>query len=284
MRKFLFLLTFTLVGLTIEASSHIHNKLRVATFNIRYDNSDDGINIWKLRKDSVSSFLARQELGIFGLQEALYNQLQDLKQALPEYNALGLGRDDGKTKGEYSPVFYNKYRFTALNWGVFWLSTTPQKPGSIGWDAVCTRIATWVKLKDKKSGKIFYFFNTHFDHIGVEARKNSALLIQKQVRLIAGNSLTILTGDFNASSDDVAYKTMTNAKSGFVDTRVVAQKVSGVAWSFHDFGQTPLAERPLIDFIFIKGAITVVSSNTPFIERNGHFLSDHNPVLVELLF
>lgn len=285
MRKILVLEVFVLLNLIVGASNLPRTTLRVATFNIRYDNPDDGINMWKLRKDSVSSFLAKQGLGVFGLQEVLYNQLQDLKQALPEYNVLGLGRDDGKTKGEYSPVFYNKHHFIALKWGVFWLSPTPEKPGSKGWDAACSRIATWVKLEEKKSGKIFFFVATHFDNEGIVARKNSALLIQHQMEKIAGKTAIIfIAGDFNSTPNDVAYKTMTDPKYGFVDAKSLAQKVSGVAWSFHDFGQMPLTERPLIDFIFIKGSVSVLSYETLFIEHNGHFLSDHNPVLTELLF
>ena len=285
MRIILILLAFIGAPLTIGASNLVRDTLRVATFNIRYDNPDDGINAWNLRKDSVSRFLIQQGLEIFGLQEVLYNQLQDLKQALPEYNALGLGRDDGKTEGEYSPVFYNKHRFIALKWGVFWLSPTPEKPGSKGWDAACNRIATWVKFKENKSGKIFFFVATHFDHVGVVARKNSATLIQNQLKEIAGENATIiLAGDFNSSPDDVAYKTMTNPKTGFVDSRNVAKTVLGVAWSFHDFGQTPQAQRPLIDFIFIKGPVSILSCKIPYIEHNGHFLSDHNPVLIELSF
>jgi endonuclease/exonuclease/phosphatase family metal-dependent hydrolase len=285
MKTILILLAFTLGSLTMNAADNPHDTLRVATFNIRYDNPDDGINTWALRKDSVAGFLNKQELAIFGLQEVLYNQLQDLKKALPEYDALGSGRDNGLTKGEYSPVFYNKHRFSALKWGVFWLSSTPEKPGSKGWDAACSRIATWVKFKENTSGKIFYFVATHFDNEGVIARKNSAVLIQNELKKIAGeNSSIILAGDFNSTPTDIAYKTMTDPVSGFVDSKSVAQKISGEAWSFHDFGQMPLAERPLIDFIFIKGSFTVLSYKIPFIEHNGHYLSDHNPVLVELVF
>jgi endonuclease/exonuclease/phosphatase family metal-dependent hydrolase len=285
MRHFFLLLTFVWATVASEAINLFHDTIKVATFNIRYDNPDDGINAWKLRKDSVSSFFDRQGLGIFGLQEVLNSQLQDLKQALPGYDALGVGRDDGKTKGEYSPVFYCKKRFTTLKWGVFWLSLTPNKAGSRGWDAGCNRIATWVKFKDKKSGKIFFFVATHLDNDGVAARKNSVVLIQNQMRKIAGKTATIIiAGDFNSSPDDVAYKIMTDPQTGFVDTRSVAKTVSGVTWSFHGFGQTPLAERQLIDFVFIKGPISVLSCDTPFIEHDGHFLSDHNPVLVVLLF
>jgi endonuclease/exonuclease/phosphatase family metal-dependent hydrolase len=280
---FLFI-TFLWATVASTATNLSHDTLRVATFNIRYDNPGDGINAWNVRKETVGSFLSGEKLSIFGLQEVLYNQLQDLKKALPGYVAIGVGRDDGKRKGEYSPVFYDKRRFTALKWGVFWLSETPHKAGSKGWDAACTRIATWVKFQEKTTGKVFFFVNTHFDHVGVEARKNSALLIQKEVKQITGNTQTIITGDFNSSVSDVAYKTMIAPQSGFIDTRTIAKTVTGVAWSFHDFGHAPLAERPLIDFIFIKGAISVVSSDTPFIEHDGHFLSDHNPVLAKLIF
>ena len=126
-----------------------------ATFNIRYDNPADSLNNWKYRKDTVAAFIKANQLDIVGMQEVLHNQLEDLKQRLPEYAEVGVGREDGKTQGEYAPLFYRKDRFEALDSNTFWLSQYPDSVGFIGWDGACTRIATWAKLKDRKTGKIF---------------------------------------------------------------------------------------------------------------------------------
>ena len=125
------------------------------TFNIRYDNPADSLNNWQYRKDNVAEFIKKQGIDIVGMQEVLYNQLEDLKSRLPEYAEVGVGREDGKTKGEYAPLFYKKDRFEVLDSNTFWLSQYPDSVGFIGWDGACTRIATWAKLKDKKNGKVF---------------------------------------------------------------------------------------------------------------------------------
>ncbi len=125
-----------------------------ATFNIRYDNPADSLNNWKYRKDTVAAFIKANQLDIVGMQEVLHNQLEDLKQRLPEYAEVGVGREDGKTQGEYAPLFYRKDRFEALDSNTFWLSQYPDSVGFIGWDGACTRIATWAKLKDRKTGTL----------------------------------------------------------------------------------------------------------------------------------
>jgi len=149
--------------------------LHVMTWNIRYDNPGDGENAWPHRKDWVAEIIRREKADIIGLQEVLKGQLDDLTQRLPEMVAYGVGRDDGKMKGEYAPILYRRDRFELLDKSTFWLSKTPDVSGSKDWDAALTRIASWVKLKDKQTGKVFYFINTHFDHRGAEARLQSAV-------------------------------------------------------------------------------------------------------------
>lgn len=146
-------------------------KLTIGTYNIRYDNPKDTGNLWVDRAPVIASLIRFHDFDIFGTQEGYKNQLDDITTALPQYNYYGVGRDDGKDKGEHSAIFYKKDEFNLLNKGDFWLSQTPDKPG-LGWDATCcNRICSWVYLQHKKSGKKFYFFNAHFDHQGVQARK-----------------------------------------------------------------------------------------------------------------
>lgn len=256
-----------------------------ATFNIRYDNPADSLNNWKYRKDTIAAFIKANQLDIVGMQEVLHNQLEDLKQRLPEYAEVGVGREDGKTQGEYAPLFYRKDRFEALDSNTFWLSQYPDSVGFIGWDGACTRIATWAKLKDRKTGKIFMAVNTHFDHIGVEARKNSALMIIQKIKEIVGDQPAVLTGDFNVSDQWDAYTTITTNSFVLKDAYKIADKQEGVNYTFHDFGREPIDKREKIDFIFVTPQIKVKDTSIPQ-ESQGEtgFLSDHNPQLATLEF
>jgi endonuclease/exonuclease/phosphatase family metal-dependent hydrolase len=151
------------------------NTINVASYNLRYNTANDGVNAWPNRKENVKGLIRFHEFDIFGVQEALIGQLKDVAE-LTEFTFYGKGRDDGKEGGEHSAIFYKKDRFKALQSGDFWLSETPDKPGK-GWDATCcNRIASWVKFQDLLSKKEFYFFNVHFDHQGVEARRQSGHL------------------------------------------------------------------------------------------------------------
>lgn len=273
---------FFLCGGIISAKSS--QALKVATFNIRLDTPVDGINTWSLRKDSMCAFLQRSRLALFGMQEVKHNQLVDLQNCLSGFSSVGVGRDDGKEGGEYSPLFYDNQRFDLLASNTFWLSETPEIPGVKGWDSAYPRIVTWAKLKDKLTRKILFVFNTHFDHQGVEARRQSALLIQQKVAEIAPKGAVLILGDFNSTPAEEAYKTMVAADKGFADSRLSAQSKSGELWSFHGFGTVKLEERELIDFIFTKGSLKALKYENPFIENEGHYLSDHNPILVTLTF
>lgn len=260
-------------------------QVKWGTFNVRYDNPEDGQNNWKYRKDKVADFIKKQHIDIIGMQEVLHNQLEDLKARLPEYAEVGVGRDDGKTKGEYSPLFFRKDKFELLDSHTFWLSQYPDSAGFIGWDGACTRIATWAKLKDKKTGKIFMAVNTHFDHVGTEARKNSALLIIKKIQEIVGKRPAVLTGDFNVSDKWEAYKTITSNAFVMKDAYKIAKKREGVNYTFHDFGKVPMKEREKIDYIFVTPQITVLDAYIPR-EAKGPtgYLSDHNPHVATLTF
>lgn len=284
MRKILFLLLG--VGLMVACSSkQPDTSVRCATFNIRYDNPHDSLNAWNYRKDTVCRFIQKAELEVVGMQEVLFNQTEDLKVALPDFAMVGVGRDDGKTQGEYAPIFYRKDRFELLDSQTFWLSQYPDSVGFIGWDGACTRIATWAKLKDVSTGKIFMFVNTHFDHVGTQARREAALLIIDRIKEIAGKYPAVLTGDLNVTDSSEAYLTLTTNDFVLKDAQKVAQVREGVDYTFHNFGRISSAERIKIDFVLVTPSIQVSKSYIPGIsEQTDTYLSDHNPQVVDLKF
>ena len=258
-------------------------KVRWATFNIRLDTPVDSLNRWGYRMERAAQFIKDAQLDVVGTQEVLHSQFEDLKRMLPEFEGVGVARDDGKTRGEYSSVFYRKDVFDALDSGTFWLSEYPDSVGLKGWDAACVRVATWAKLQHKETGKIVMAVNTHFDHVGVEARKQSALLIIRKIKEIVGDRAAVLTGDFNVTDQSDAYQTITTNEFVLKDAHKIAEKVSGVNYTFHNFTRQPLEKRSKIDFIFVTPHIRVLSSDIPQ-EVEGALLSDHNPQWIEMEF
>lgn len=284
-------LTFLLTALFFCACSSKSNTrneeatIQWATFNIRYDNPADSLNSWKYRKEQVCKFITDKGLDIVGMQEVLQHQLEELETGLPGFAAIGVGREDGKTIGEYAPLFYRTDRFEVLDSNTFWLSQYPDSIGFIGWDGACTRIATWAKFKEKATGKVFMAVNTHFDHVGTEARKNGALLIIAKIKEIVGDQPAVLTGDFNVSEQSEAYQTLTTNEFVLKDAHKLTDKTEGPTYTFHDFGHQPLNEREKIDFIFITPQIKVLKSviaQEP--EGSTGYLSDHNPQLTTITF
>ena len=181
--------------------------LYIGQYNIRNANAKDSAagNGWERRCAVVCDILRVESFDIFGSQEVLHSQMEDLQRALPEYGFVGVGRNDGKTEGEYAPIFYKKDRIKCLQSGTFWLSETPDVVASVGWDAKYTRICTWGQFKDLKSGKRFWMFNLHMDHRGVEARKQSCYLVLSKVKEMCGKQPYILTGDFNVDQKNEIY-------------------------------------------------------------------------------
>lgn len=257
--------------------------INVATFNMRYDNPDDSLNNWQYRKERIAQFIKDQKVEIVGTQELLQNQVDDLKALLPEYDMVGVARDNGKDEGEYAAIFYLRDRFDALDSNNFWLCENPDSVGMKGWDAACTRIATWAKLQDKATGKIFMAVNTHFDHVGEVARRESALLIISKIKEIVGDRPALLTGDFNVDSTSNAYETITTNEFVLNDSRKVAKAVEGADYTWHDFGKLPAEERGIIDFIFTTPSIEVLKVFIPQ-ENIDALLSDHNPQVATLQF
>lgn len=257
-------------------------ELTIGTYNIRYDNPRDTGNLWIDRAPVVGSLIRFHDFDIFGTQEGLKNQLNDIATALPQYSYCGVGRDDGKDKGEHSAIFYKKNDFILLNKGDFWLSQTPDKPG-LGWDATCChRICSWVYLQHKKTGKKFYFFNAHYDHQGVQARKESSKLILQKINEIAANEPVIFTGDLNGSHKSEWYRTI--ATSGKLkDTYKQVKYPYASSASHNGFGRTK-DSIDIIDHIFITDHITASKWGVLTDTYHGKYPSDHFPVLAKLSF
>lgn len=267
-----------------QASVQADEPVRVMTFNIRYDNPADSLDNWAYRKDRAAKAIRFYDADIVGTQEVLHNQLEDLRQRLPGYEVIGVGREDGKEKGEYSALWYRKDRFTAKDSGWFWLSETPEVAGSKGWDGACERIATWAKLQDRLTGQELFVLNTHLDHVGVEARKCGVKLVLDKVQELGGDLPVIVTGDFNAEPESGVIKQVTDAADPehLTDARTVAALVYGPDWTFHDFGRVPMDQRQRIDYVFVKNGLEVLKYGILAETEGDAFLSDHAPVLVSV--
>ncbi len=269
-----------------NAFSQQSEKLTVMTWNIRLDTPDDGMNQWQFRRDALCDEILMRKPDVFGVQEAKSNQMTDMRKRLKGYKSIGVGRDDGKKGGEFSAVFYSKKIVKPVRSGTFWLSETPDIPGSRGWDAACNRIVTWAEFRQKASGKHFVMLNTHFDHMGEEARVQSALLIIKKLREIAGKQPIILTGDFNVTSKHKAYRILTFSENEYTlsDSRIRADaSVTGPDFSFVGFDPA-FTPTELIDFILVTWDFKVNASEIYDFRTTGKYLSDHLPVITELEF
>jgi endonuclease/exonuclease/phosphatase family metal-dependent hydrolase len=276
-RLILFLLGTVLIGQPTFAQSSA--PLTVATYNLRYNNKGDGINAWPNRKENVKALIAFHEFDLFGTQEGLRDQLNDIAE-LKEYSFLGAGRDDGKEAGEHSAIFYRKDRFRVLTSGNFWLSETPDKPGK-GWDATCcNRICSWAKFRDTKAQKDFFFFSVHFDHQGIEARRQSGKLMVEKIKEIAKNEPVILTGDFNSTPETEQILTI---QTLLRDTHAAtATPPYGPEGTFNSFKfDAPMDKR--IDYIFVSKQFDVLKYGVLTDAKEQRYPSDHQPVLVKLM-
>ncbi|MFC1502404.1 endonuclease/exonuclease/phosphatase family protein [bacterium] len=264
----------------------VHRKTNIMSFNVRYNNPADGKNAWPFRREKVAETVRFHNVDIVGFQEVLWNQIKDMETLLPEYDWFGVGRDDGKKQGEFAPVFYRKDRIRALKNSTFWLSQVPDQPGIKGWDAACTRIVTWGYFQDIITGNSFYLFNTHFDHIGEKAKIESARLILKKVREIAGDASIVLTGDFNSTENDSTYIILTRNSGDyppFTDTYKAPEVHRyGGTQTFTGF-QEELRPDLRIDYIFVQNVKQVFCSGILYDRWDGTFISDHNPVAAQIL-
>ena len=251
------------------------------TFNKRYDNPDHGIFAWDSRKEMVFWLIEKYDPDVLGIQEALEGQMTELDTALSGYLWAGVGRDDGICKGEYVPVFYKKDRFELAKEGRFWLSDKPSEAGSMGWDAVCTRMVTWIRIEDVNNGTGYFVFNTHFDHVGVAARVKSAKMLSDSIISIAGNNPVIILGDFNALPDSDPLNILSEL---FIDARVLGvEQHDEPATTFVGF-PADLTKNDIIDHIFISSHFGLEEFEIISDNAGGFFPSDHLPVRAALSF
>ncbi len=251
-------------------------RLCVMTFNLRYA-SPKPPNSWPERRPVMRDCVRRVAPDIFGTQEGLYGQLKDLAADLPEYEWLGLGRDGG-SRGEFMAIFYRKDRFEPVVYDHFWLSDTPEVVASTTWGNTNRRMVTWVRFKDRASGREFYFWNTHLDHQIQGAREKGAQLIRRRVEALKTDLPVFLVGDFNAiGHDNPAYDILVNPET-FADTWYAAKtRVNEASNSFHDYkpaGQ----EGKRIDWILLKGKATVEKTEIVTFHQGAQYPSDHFPV------
>ncbi len=259
------------------------NAMTVMSYNIRYNNPDDGENAWPNRKNHVTDMMnSVYDADVIGVQEALKGQLDDLQARMPGYSWVGVGRDDGKNTGEFSPIFYKTERVELIVTNTFWLSETPHRPGSKSWDAAITRVATWAKFRDRMNDQEFYVINTHFDHVGEVARVESAKLITQFVDDLEENLPVIVTGDFNIPESSEAYSVLTESKR-LSDARYESESGhSGPTASFSDW-ETLRPEESRIDYIFVSDEVGVLSHRIAADRYDGRFPSDHLPVVSEVV-
>ena len=256
-------------------------SLNVLSFNIRYANPGDAPHDWPNRRDRVAATIRFYEADLVGVQEALRSQLDDLQERLPGYAWLGAGRDDGADAGEFSAIVYRTDRLEPLESGTFWLSETPDVPGSKSWDAAITRVATWARFRDRSTGEAFLHLNTHFDHIGQEARHRSAQLITERLPGLAGDLPVVVTGDFNAAPDEPPYAAMTAAlRDAYTATETPP---FGPESTFTGFvvGEEPAPRR--IDYVFVGDGVAVLRYGALNPHWNGAYASDHLAVFAEVV-
>jgi len=263
------------------------SELTVVTYNIRYANPNDGENVWPNRREAMVRYLREKNADIIGLQEVEPLQRAWLAEQLTEFSWYGVGRNAAHDEGEGTPVFYRRDRFELVDQGTFWLSTTPEIAGSKGWDAALPRVASWVRLRDRRSGRELLAVNTHFDHMGPEARLQSGHLLTTKVAALAGvaHLPVILTGDFNARPDSAPYAAVTkpaNAALALID----AQHISRTPHQGGDSSSNAfkaISPGAKIDYIFVRDVAAVLSHRIEDPRIDGRFVSDHQPIVAEIL-
>ena len=261
---------------TIMAGKPENTELKVMSYNIRLGSANDGTNSWAMRYTATGEMLEDQKPDVFGVQEALDYQVRYIEE-MCGYEYVGVGRENGKSEGEHMAIFWNKKTVSMLKWGTFWLSETPEKP-SMGWDAACKRTATWALMKDKRTGKKFYFINTHLDHKGAEAQKNGLKLIVDRLSEINPDGYPmVLTGDFNITPDN---KALTELDEKMQSARKIAEKTDSLD-TYNGWGRG----SGVIDYIYVSGFRSCPEFQTVVKRYNDRkFVSDHYPVVARLIF
>lgn len=252
--------------------------LRVMSFNVRYGTAPDGENHWERRRELCAARIAAFDPDLVGLQEALAFQNAFLVEKLEGYGQLGVGRDDGRERGEFSTILYRKRRLEPLASGTFWLSETPEVPGSKSWDSALPRIATWARFRDRMDGgRELLAVNTHFDHRGVQARLQAARILRRFITEQAAGGPAVLLGDFNAAPGSEPYRALTGPEAGQVELRdTYAVRSAPETGTYHGFGETARSAR--IDWILCTPHFEVLDAQIDRYHEGPLYPSDHYPV------
>ena len=279
MKKLILFALALLVTVPAAFSKSGQKELKVMSYNVRMGIAKDGTNSWQFRAPATAEMLKAQKPDVFGVQEAFEFQLDFIEEFCPDYKCVGVGRDDGKKKGEFMSIFWNKKTVKLLKWGTFWLSETPDTP-SMGWDARCKRTATWALMKDKKTGRKFYFVNTHLDHRGAQAQKNGLMLIVDRIQSINPEGYPmVLTGDFNIKPDNAALVELDKRMRSARDIAEVTDRVN----TFN--GWSSKKTDSIIDYIYVSGFSACPEYKTVTEKYAGApFVSDHYPIFARLIF
>jgi len=269
------------LGLLFGSNILFSQDLKVMTYNIRLSLESDKENSWDNRKQDALALMNYYHPDYFGVQEAVPQQMTDIKTGLKDYDYVGVGRDDGKNQGEYSAIFYDKNKLEVLKSGTFWLSETPEEP-SKGWDAAYNRVCTYALFKLKKSGKMFYAFNVHFDHVGDIARVNSSKLILEKIKELNTENLPLtLTGDFNLTDETEPIKIISKSlDNAYYHSKKPHYGPKGTFTAF-DVNTIP---KERIDYIFVKGFETETIRTINDRRENLLYPSDHFPILAKIEF
>ncbi|RQO71845.1 endonuclease [Pedobacter sp. KBW06] len=272
-------LSLVLLLMVSMANAQRENAINIISYNIRLNVASDGENAWPKRKDNVKALVRFHDADILCVQEALPLQVDELLENT-NYAMEGVGRDDGKRAGEFSAIYFDKSRFTKKDGGTFWLSETPEKP-SKGWDAALNRVCSWVRLFDKKNKKEFLVFNTHYDHIGVQARIESAKLLKRKIQEIAPKLPVVFTGDLNVTPETEAIATI---KSFLIDAKEASvEPAYGPVGTFNAFKfDSPLKDK--IDYIFVNKGFKVQKFGVLSDSKDLRYPSDHLPIIARLSF
>lgn len=272
-------LSMVLLLMASMAYAQRDNAINIISYNIRLNVASDGENAWPKRKDNVKALVRFHDADILCVQEALPLQVDELLENT-NYAMEGVGRDDGKRAGEFSVIYFDKSRFVKKDGGTFWLSETPEKP-SKGWDAALNRVCSWVRLFDKKNKKEFLVFNTHYDHIGVQARIESAKLLKRKIQEIAPKLPVVFTGDLNVTPETEAIATI---KSFLTDAKEASlEPAYGPVGTFNAFKfDSPLKDK--IDYIFVNKGFKVQKFGVLSDSKDLRYPSDHLPIIARLSF
>lgn len=283
MRKILTFVLALAAAFPVLAGRKDSTPLTVMSYNIRMGEAKDGSNSWQYRYPATALMIKDQMPDVLGIQEAYDYQVHFIAENFPEYKCIGVGREDGKSKGEHMSIFYNKKALKLCRWGTYWLSDTPDEP-SLGWDARCKRTATWALFKDKRSGRSFYMVNTHLDHIGVEARAKGLALIMDRIGTMNKEGFPlVVTGDFNMNKSHPSMSGIASCMKNARESAIVTDDMV----SFNGWGKFPDGKdgSKAIDFIWYTGFSSCMEFHTvteSYFDRK--FISDHFPIKAKLLF